>query len=222
METFRGWDATPIRDQVYKALREAIFRGELKSGEHLVESKLSALLNVSRTPIREALRKLEMEGLVNYLPHKGVVVRGFTPDDIVEIYAIRESIEVLSINYSVKNITDQEIGRLQELLAKMEGMMDPENTESLFGISQEFNDLLVEASRMPRIIKLVATYKEYLKAVRIVTMSNQMRKLKALQEHRAILQAVSERDARKAETLVRNHLLGAREKYLLALTGTGA
>lgn len=217
LDSFRGWDSKPIRDQIYEALREAIFRGELKSGEHLIENKLSERMNVSRTPIREALRKLEAEGLVNYLPHKGVVVRGFTSDDIIEIYAIRESLEALSINYSVKNITDEEIGRLQELLTMMEGLMAPENSEKLFAVSQEFNELLVQASRMPRIIKLVATYKEYLKAVRIVTMSNPTRKSKAIQEHREILQAVSERDAHKAEILVRSHLLGAREKYLRAL-----
>lgn len=159
-----------------------------------------------------------MEGLVNYLPHKGVVVKGITLEDIIEIYSIRESLEALAITYSVKHISVEEIRILEELLQEMEGLLAPGKSKELFSVSQTFNDLLIEVSRMPRIIKLVATYKEYLKAVRIVTMSDQERKLKALEEHRQILQAVAARDSQKAERLVRCHLLGAREKYLNMLT----
>lgn len=198
---------------VYETLRQAIFEGELKDGDRLVEKDLSERLGISRTPIREAIRKLEMEGLVQHLPRKGVVVRGITPEDVMEIYAIREALEVAIIPFVIRNITAREKQSLRQLLIKMRGLLDEEETGELFRISQQFNETLIRSSKMPRMISLINTYKKYLAGLRKVTMSRRPRKFNALREHEAILQAIEQMDVRAAEKLVRQHLRAAREEY---------
>lgn len=214
LESFSVSHLKPIRDMIYESIRKAIFEGELKAGDRLVEKELAEKLRVSRTPIREALRKLEMEGLIKHVPRKGVVVKGFTPDDIIEIYSIRQVLEALAITYTVKNITERELEQLKELIEKMEILTEEDNTDDLFKTSQEFNDILIKSCRMPRLIKLISTYQEYLERFRVVTMGRKERKLAALMDHREILQAVINRDAPRAEQLVKKHLQGALEAYL--------
>ncbi len=204
----------PIRDLIYESIRQAIFDGELKAGDRLVEKELADKMNVSRTPIREALRKLETEGLVKHLPRKGVVVKGFKRDDIIEIYSIRQALEALAITYTIENITEDEINQLKEIIEIMEILTYKEDTASLFNISQKFNDILIRSCRMPRLINLINTYQEYLERFRIVTMKKKERKLQALEEHKQILQAVIDKDVKKAKDLVEKHLKGALDAYL--------
>lgn len=204
----------PIRELIYEHIRQKIFSGELKIGERLIEKDLAEKLKVSRTPVREALRKLETEGLVVHLPRKGVVVKGFSREDVIEIYSIREALEALAITYTVKNITDEELEKLQECLEQMRRYTEQDDTENLFRVSQEFNDILINSCRMPRLINLISTYQEYLARFRKVTMKSRERKLSALQEHEEIFKAVAKRDAKRAKKLVRDHLKKALETYL--------
>ncbi|TYP55413.1 GntR family transcriptional regulator [Thermosediminibacter litoriperuensis] len=213
-ETFEFSHLKPIRDLIYEHIRRMIFSGELKDGERLVEKDLAERLKVSRTPVREALRKLETEGLVVHLPRKGVVVKGFSREDVIEIYSIREALEALAITYTVKNITGAELEKLRECLELMRRHTEVDDTENLFRASQEFNDILIKSCRMPRLIDLISTYQEYLARFRMVTMKSRERKLSALKEHEEIFKAVAERDVERAEKLVRNHLRKALETYL--------
>ena len=214
LDSFNVSRIKPIRDLIYEALRQAIFEGELKAGDRLVEKDLAKKMNVSRTPVREALRKLETEGLVKHVPRKGVVVKGFKRSDIIEIYSIRKALEVLAITYTVENITDEEISKLKEKIEIMEILTYKGDTASLFNVSQEFNDILIKACRMPRLINLINTYLEYLEQFRRVTMKKKERKLKALEEHKQILQAIIDKDVEKAKALTEKHLQGALDAYL--------
>ncbi|NLZ54688.1 MAG: GntR family transcriptional regulator [Thermoanaerobacteraceae bacterium] len=218
LDSFNVSRIKPIRDLIYESLRQAIFEGELKAGDRLVEKDLAEKMNVSRTPIREALRKLETEGLVKHLPRKGVVVRGFKREDVIEIYSIRKALEISAITYTVENITDDEINKLKEKIEIMEILTYKEDTVSLFNVSQEFNDILIRACRMPRLINLINTYLEYLEQFRRVTMKKKKRRLKALEEHKQILQAVIDKDVEKAKNLVEIHLQGALNAYLQTFT----
>ncbi|KKM09771.1 hypothetical protein SY88_16335 [Clostridiales bacterium PH28_bin88] len=212
--SFNPANARTIRQMVYETLREAIFERELKTGDRLVEKELAEMLKVSRTPVREAMRQLEMEGLIEHLPRKGVVVRGLTPEDVMEIYAIREALEVATIPFIVQNITAEDMQKLHQLIAKMRRMMDEQDTGELLRISQQYNEMLIRASKMPRLMNLINTYQEYLAKFRTVTMSKPPRRFDALREHEEILQAIEQKDVRRAEELVRQHLRAAREEYL--------
>ncbi|WP_068747967.1 GntR family transcriptional regulator [Thermovenabulum gondwanense] len=204
----------PIRELIYEHIRKMIFSGELKEGERLVEKDLAEKLKVSRTPVREALRKLETEGLVVHLPRKGVVVKGFSKEDVIEIYSIRKSLEALAISFTVQNITEKEIEKLKNLNEKMKEVAKEEDTEKLFELLREFNKVLVESCRMPRLINLINTYREYLERFRVVTMSKKERRLSALKEHDEIIDAIIRRDANRAQSLVQEHLQGALEAFL--------
>ncbi|MGB9840352.1 GntR family transcriptional regulator [Thermovenabulum sp.] len=204
----------PIRDLIYEHIRKMIFSGELKEGERLVEKDLAEKLKVSRTPVREALRKLETEGLVVHLPRKGVVVKGFSKEDVIEIYSIRKSLEALAISFTVQNITEKEIEKLKNLNEKMKEVAKEEDAEKLFELLREFNKVLIESCRMPRLISLINTYREYLERFRVVTMSKKERKLLALKEHDEIIDAIIKRDAKRAQSLVQEHLQGALEAFL--------
>ncbi|MGI6130706.1 MAG: GntR family transcriptional regulator [Bacillota bacterium] len=207
-------NAKTIRELVYETLRQAIFDGELRDGDRLVEKELAERLGVSRTPVREAIRKLETEGLVECLPRKGVLVRGITPEAAVEIYAVREALEAAIIPFVIQNITSEEKARLYQLVDEMRRLTEERNGGELFEVVQQFNETLVRASRMPHMIKLIDTYQEYQATFRRVTLSMQIRKPTALQEHRAILEAIDEGDAERAERLTRQHLRAARDQYL--------
>jgi len=204
----------PIRELIYEYIRKMIFNGELKEGERLVEKDLAEKLKVSRTPVREALRKLETEGLVVHLPRKGVVVKGFSKEDVIEIYSIRKSLEALAISFTVQNITEKEIEKLKNLNERMKEAAEEEDAEKLFELLREFNRVLIESCRMPRLISLINTYREYLERFRVVTMSKKERKLLALKEHDEIIDAIIKRDATRAQSLVQEHLQGALEAFL--------
>lgn len=214
IESFDLNNARTIRELVYETLRKAIFEGELKDGDRLVEKELAQRLGVSRTPIREAVRKLDSDGLVEYVPRKGVVVRGITHEMAAEIYAIREALEVAAIPFVVQNITAEEMAELDNLLEEMRRLTDSGSVDELLKVARQFNDTLIGSSRMPHLTKLIDTYQEYQSALRRVTLSRELRKPSALQEHEAILQAIHDRDAARAEEKMRQHLRAAREEYL--------
>ncbi len=211
---FNPAEARTMRDMVYRALRKAIFEEELKAGDRLVETKLAEMMGVSRTPVREALQKLETEGLVKHLPRRGVVVQGIQIEDVIEIYAIREALETAAVSFIVDHITPAEKKELFRLLDEMKQLAKTEGIEELFQKSQEFNELLLRSSKMPRLINLVNTYKEYLTKFRKVTMSKEPRKFDALSEHEAILRAIDRRDIREAQELMRHHINRARWECL--------
>ncbi|MBO8154041.1 GntR family transcriptional regulator [Thermovirga sp.] len=204
----------PVRVIVYETLREAIFRRELKDGDKLIESELAEKLNVSRTPVREALRMLESEGLVERIPRKGLFVKGLSKEDIIEIYSIRQALEALAIRSVCKNITDEELKELKRLYSQMEEAYEQGDDNKLFALSQKFNEAIVAPSNMPRLLSLLATYHEYLRRLRSRSFSKSSRKVQALKEHGQILEAISERNPDKAERLVKEHL----ENAIKALT----
>ncbi|MEA4883752.1 MAG: GntR family transcriptional regulator [Clostridia bacterium] len=217
MASFDPSNARTIRELVHETLRQAIFQGELKDGDRLIEKELAEKLRVSRTPIREAMRKLETEGLIEYQPRRSVVVLGITPKAAIEVFAIREALEVAVIPFVIQNITEEEMGTLYQLVAEMRRLTDEGDIAELLGVARQFNDTLFRSSRMPQLIRLIDTYQEYQAAFRGVTLSEESRKLSALREHVAILAAVEKKDVALAEQLMRQHLTAAREEYLRAL-----
>jgi DNA-binding GntR family transcriptional regulator len=217
LDTFDPGSIKPIRDVIYDHLREAVFNGELKPGDRLVESELGDRMNVSRTPIREALRKLEMEGIVEYLPRKGVVVKGFSREDIIEIYSIRQALEVMATLTATERITPEELAILRTCLDNAERHMACGDDEAVFKDHQEFTDTLIASSKMPRLVQLIGTYREYLQRFRRITLGKKQRQADVLVEHRAILDAVAEKNLPAVERLVKAHLQTALDAYLASL-----
>lgn len=221
IERFDTSEARTVRDMVYETLRQAIFEGVFKHGERIVEKELAEQLRVSRTPVREAFRRLETEGLIKHYPRKGVLVRGITAEDIIEIYAIREALETMAMSFVVENITEGEKEKLFKLIEKMKVLIEVGDDEELFRTSRQFNDLLLRASRMPRLVGLINNYQEYIAKFRKATLSKPSRKVDALRDHEEILKAIDQMDVARARELTVRHLKAACRECLHAITGIG-
>lgn len=196
----------PIREIIYDRLKEAILSGEIGDGERLIESDIAERLNVSRTPVREAFRMLESDGILEALPRRGVVVRNMAVDDIVEIYRIRQALEVMAVQSATGRIRPAEIAEARMHLNHAEQNLARHDHNSFYADNERFTNVLVRASRMPRTIQLIGTYREQLARFRRITLSSDSRRSVVVGEHRAILDAVESRDAKLAGSLVHAHL----------------
>jgi len=194
----------PIREIVYESLRNTIISGKIPVGERIVEKEYAERLNISRTPVREALRALEMEELVEYIPRVGVVVKRITIEDVFEIYKIRQHLEVLAAVSAMDNITKEEIK--EELLTITEEKNaegDIEEVIKLFGV---FNQKIYEASRMKRLTSMISKLNEYLQRFRNISISDNERRESALKDHREILRAIILKDKGEIENIIKSHL----------------
>jgi DNA-binding GntR family transcriptional regulator len=213
---------TPIRNVVYDSLRQAILDGSIAQGERLVESELAETLNVSRMPVREAIRKLETEGLVEHQPRRGAVVKTFSEEDILEIYTLREAMEALAAVQAVRRATQEEILNLEKAMNEIDRLCDLGNeadAREVFEANRIFSEGVIAACHMPRLIQVINTYKDYLERFRRVTLAGPSRRELVRREHRGILEAIRDRDEKRAEALTREHIRGALEAYLRSFSG---
>lgn len=208
----------PIREIIYEYLREAILDGRLKPGERLVERDLAEKFKASRTPIREALRKLETEEFLEYLPRRGDIVKGVNQDDIEEVYALREVLETVGVRHGINRLTEAEILSLRSVVEKTSQAHLEQRVPDVIAGLREFDAILLNASNMKRLKVFVNSLQESLRSYRKINLMNPDRRARAVREHQEIFAAIAARDAAKAEDLVREHIRAARDSLLESLT----
>lgn len=199
-------DQYSLRGRVYSALREDILNGRYTPGESLIELKIAKELNVSRTPVREAIRQLELEGLVESIPNKGVTVKGITKKDMEDIYRIRRVLEGLAARWSVEQITDAELKRLQEVYELMEFYTSKDDIDQIAKLNTEFHDIIFSATKSTILKHILKDFQFYVKWARHESLSVPGRKEDALKEHFDILQALLRRDAEDSEKFLTIHV----------------
>jgi DNA-binding GntR family transcriptional regulator len=204
-------DIKPIRELVYEHLKEAIGSGEIPSGQRLNESELAAHLNVSRTPIREAIRMLESDGFVESIPRRGVVVRAIDISEIIEIYMIRQALEVMVFKSAAHHIMTQELEKARQHIQESQAYLEGKNFEKYFRANELFTDTIIEAGRLPKVRQLIGSYRDQLRRYRKITLSDPARQQAAVRQHLGILDALEERDSERVGKLVFEHLEGALE-----------
>ena len=150
----------PLREVVCETLREAIISGILKPGERLMEIQLADELGVSRTPIREAIRKMELEGFLVMVPRRGTYVADLSIKDINEVFEIRTALDVLAAGLAAERITEEEIEELERLLVYIGEMIEEKNYEKIIETDGEFHDVLYKASRNDRLIGIINNLRE--------------------------------------------------------------
>lgn len=207
-------DIKPIREIIYDHIRQAILDGLIKPGQRLVERDIAARFNASRTPVREALRKLETEGFIEYLPRKGVIVRGFNLEEIEEIYSIRKALECLAIRSAINKITDEQIKGLQGIVEQLEQLENGSTAQTTYSGLHEFDDVLINTADMPLLKSFLSMLKESLQRYRKINLSSLPRRQSAVREHKEILQAVIDRDVERAEKLVCQHIDNSRNELM--------
>lgn len=206
-------DLRPIREIVFVELKKAIFDGRIKEGEHLVESAVADEMNVSRTPVREALRQLEAEGLVVNIPRRGTIVRGFTMKDAIEIYDLREVLEGLMARLACKNITAEDINKLKHILVLMEETIQKKDYDAYLKLHKDYNNIILNSTNNKRLQVMMKNIYEHLISLRSISLYKEDRRFLALEEHKQIVDTIERGDEIEAERLTRNHVKKAREAF---------
>lgn len=202
-----------VSDLVFETLKRAIVNLTLTPGERLVERDIAARMGVSRTPVREALRHLEAQGLVEHLPRKGCVVRDIEPAELEEIFSIREALEILALKECAKRGEPEAMKNAHRILEDGFSALGKNDVEGIHRSISTFNDVLVAACGMPRLIGLIRTYLDFVERYRRILLFSETRPLEVLKEHAGILKAVEEGNLNNVEDLARNHLANARTNF---------
>lgn len=207
----------PLREVVSEALRDAIVSGVLKPGERLMEIQLAEELGVSRTPVREAIRKLELEGFVVMVPRRGTYVSDISLKDINEVYEVRTALDVLAAGLAAERITDEETEELERLLVEIAEHIKAGDMDKIVETDEHFHDVLYKASRNDRLVGIINNLRELLQRFRTVSMSYPGRLTNTLDEHRRLVEAISQRDVEAAQQIAREHMENAESTMLLDL-----
>lgn len=207
----------PLREVVCESLREAIRKGILKPGERIMEIQLAEELGVSRTPVREAIRKLELEGYVVMMPRRGTYVANMSIRDINEIFEIRSALESLSNGLAAEHITDEELEHLQRLLVIIGGYIKDKDMDKIVETDIEFHDVLYHAARNRRLIGIISNLRDQLTRFRTLSMSYPGRLEATLAEHKAIVDAVANHDRAAASRAAEVHMENSEKTLMKAM-----
>ena len=196
----------PLRDVVFNTLRKAILKGDLKPGERLMEIALAEKLGVSRTPIREAIRKLELEGLVVMAPRKGAKVASITERDLNDVLEVRKGMEELAIRLACERITPEQLDELDKVEKKFSNLIDSENLTELAEVDVEFHDIIYAATNNKRLIQLLNNLREQMYRYRIEYLKDSAVRRQLAKEHKYIFEALRTHDKERALRYVYVHI----------------
>lgn len=207
-------DKYSLRGRVFHKLREDILSGKYEDHEELKEVAIGEEMGVSRTPVREAFRQLELEGLIQIIPNKGAYVTGITQKDVKDIYMIRSLLEGLCARWATEHISQEQLEEMEEnvYLAKFHAQKG--HWEQLAELDNRFHDIMYEACNSKMLEHQLKEYHEYVLRVRKKTLSNEKRGSKSNEEHEQILEAIKSGNGELAESLANKHMINAYENMV--------
>ena len=197
----------PLRDVVFNTLREAILKGDLKPGERLMELQLAAKLGVSRTPIREAIRMLEQEGLAVTIPRKGAEVAKMTEKDMQDVLQVREALDELAASIACELITDEELSTLAASIDDFESSIRTKDVKRIAEMDEKFHDIIYQATGNPKLVNILNNLREQMYRYRVEYLKDEKNYSLLLEEHRAIVDAFMNKDKEKATECMRLHVV---------------
>lgn len=213
--------ADPLQGQgVHARLIEEIRTGLLAPGARLTEVEIAARFNVSRTPVREAIRRLEADGLVEHRPRAGAVVRELDYPEIMELYEMRAVLEGTAARLAARSASDVELEELSSLNAEMSRAAEGGDSQAVYDLNQLFHTTLLNAARNRYLVKSVQAIRTTLIILGQSTLEEIERAREAVSEHQDIIAALSDRDGTRAETVMRQHMERAHRSRLKLLRAT--
>jgi DNA-binding GntR family transcriptional regulator len=195
---------------IFERVREDILSGKYVNGDKIVEAKLAEELGVSRTPVREALKQLELDGLVESLPNRGVIVKGITDQDIEDIYSIRLAIEAIAARWAVERMEDSEVEQLKEIYDLMEFYTFKEDVQKTFELNTKFHETMYRGTKSRYLEHVLKDFQLFIKSTRNESLKSEGRIDRALEEHKRILDAFFNRDPEQAVEAIVGHLVNSR------------
>jgi Transcriptional regulators len=202
-------DKYSLRGRVFNRIREDILNGKYKEHEELREVAIGEELGVSRTPVREAFRQLELEGLIQIVPNKGAYVTGITAKDVGDIYMIRSKLEGLCARWATEHITKEQLEELEENVYLADFHAQKGHLDQMAELDNRFHQILYEACSSKQLARLLEDFHEYVLRVRRKTLANGGRGKVSNDEHRLIMEAIKDRDKERAEALANEHIANA-------------
>lgn len=196
----------PLRDVVFNTLRQAILRGEMEPGERLMEIQLAQKLGVSRTPIREAIRKLELEGLVVMIPRKGAEVAHITEKDMRDVLEVRCTLEELAVSLACKNVTDKAVAELKAANKVFEAAIISKDVVNIVDADVQFHDAIYAMTDNARLIQIINKLREQMYRYRLEYVKDARTHSILISEHNDIIDRLSGKDAEAAKSVMRQHI----------------
>lgn len=201
-----GNEYLPLRDVVFNTLRQAILRGDLEPGERLMEIKLANQLGVSRTPIREAIRKLELEGLVVMIPRRGAEVARITEKDLKDVLEVRTSLEALACELACERITSEEIRDLSVALEDFNKAVVGKDLVEIAACDVRFHDVIFLATKNIRLTQILNNLREQMYRYRFEYLKDYTAHHRLCEEHKAIYDALCEKNVEKVREMIEAHI----------------
>ena len=196
----------PLRDVVFNTLRRAILRGELVPGQRLMEIRLADQMGVSRTPVREAIRKLELEGLVVMVPRKGAEVAHISGKNLRDVLEVRRALEELAGELACERMSAEDFKKLEQANHKFASVLDSDDSTVLGQADEEFHGLIYQATDNDRLVQMVNHLREQMYRYRIEHLKNKSQRTILLQEHQDIMRALAARDVEAVRRAIRAHI----------------
>ena len=219
----KGFDPGPLQvlqerkslgQHVFDNLKQAIIRGNITPGEWLVESHIAQMLGISRTPVREAIHKLERERLIERQPRGGFTVLGLGRDDIEETFGIRSVLEGYAARLATVKHQTEELKALEKKVTEFQTCLNQSHLDVLPGINTEFHDLLYALSKSPRLIHMINGLRDQIFRFRQIILKDDKLANISNEDHIQMLKFMRKRDAEGVERLVRDHILRGRDEVL--------
>ncbi len=200
-----------LREKVFKKIREDILKGRYKKGDELVECSIGKELGVSRAPVREAIRQLELEGLVQIIPNKGAFVTGISAQDVMDMYLIRAKLEGLCAAMAARHASREQLEGMEEAIMLSDFHGDKGNYEQVCRQDGRFHQLLYQASKSRVLIHTLRDFHQYLERVRMASVKYRTRLRPSNIEHKKILEAIKAGDQTEAEKAAYQHIANTME-----------
>ncbi|MCM3115568.1 GntR family transcriptional regulator [Neobacillus sp. MER 74] len=202
-----------IREHAYNYLKEMILDGELKAGDRLIERELAGKLGISRTPIREAMFRLESQGFVKTVPRKGVVVSNISENEVIEVFTILSSLEVLAVKLAAGRMDKETQLELDQKIKELIELRD--QAEENFNFEHiEMNRLINKASKSPKLFEILSGLIDYIHMAANMGYETPGRRKESLKEHIDIMKALRDKEAEMAEYLMRIHIENSKKAYI--------
>ncbi len=196
----------PLRDVVFHTLREAILKGDLRPGERLMELQLASKLGVSRTPIREAIRMLEQEGLAVTIPRKGAEVAKMTEKDMEDVLQIREALDELAVQVACDKMTAQQLKELTLAMKNFENAIQAGKLKKIIEYDVEFHDIIYRATDNPKLVTLLNNIREQIYRYRVEYLKGKENYPRLVREHEEIVTALKQKNKERVADAMRSHI----------------
>ena len=199
-----------LREQVYKRLKSNVLDGNWPPNTRLVEEKLAADMGTSRTPVREAIQKLEKEGLIQKLPRGGFAVGSVTAEEVEEVFGIRGILETYASYLAATRATEQDIIALEELVRQEEDALNKRDTEEIVRLNTLFHDTLYKTARSEKLLKVVNELRDFIHRYRVICFSNEKMAVTAVRDHRTMIAAMKTNNPKQVQKTMHKFFIRAK------------